>query len=63
MPYLVKLADGAWLSRGKPVTRIDNATIYPHPSAATDALKNHPDATLVPFAEVKAEWLVARNTL
>jgi hypothetical protein len=61
MPYLVKLADGTWMRRNKPVKRIDNATIYPHPSAAKVALTRYPDAKLLPFADVKDEWFAARQ--
>lgn len=61
MPYLVKLADGTWIRRGKPVKRIDNATIFPNPSAAKVALARNQGAKLIPFAEVKDAWWAARN--
>jgi hypothetical protein len=61
MSYLVKLADGQWLKRGQPTKRIDNATIFPHPSAAKTGLTRNPGATLVPFSEVRAAWHAARN--
>lgn len=61
MSYLVKLVDGTWIRRGKPVKRIDNATIVPHPSAAKAALTSNEGAKLIPFAEVKDAWWAARN--
>lgn len=61
MSYLVKLPDGTWIRRGKAVKRIDNATIFPHPSAAKVALAKNAGATLVPFAEVKDAWWAAKN--
>lgn len=62
MSYLIKLADGNWLRRGKPVARVDNATLFPHPSAAKVALKDNQGATLVPFEEVQDVWLAARKS-
>lgn len=61
MTYLVRFPDGRFCGRGKPVERISNATIYPHPSAAKKMLANNPGSVLVPFAEVKAAWWSDRN--
>lgn len=63
MPYLVKLPDGKWLRRGKAVSRIDNATIYPHPSAAALGIKRNPGAELIPLADVRDQWMAARSDL
>lgn len=57
MPYLVKLGESQWLRRGRAVTRIRNATIYAHPSAAAQAMKKFPGATMVPLADVREDWL------
>jgi hypothetical protein len=59
MAYLVKLADGAWIHRGKPVKRIDHATIFNHPSDAVVVLARNEGAKLIPFADVKNEWHAA----
>jgi len=61
MSYLVQISDGRWLYRNKPVVRIDNASIYPHPSAAKNALASNHGAKLVPFAEIEDEWHAARK--
>lgn len=63
MSYLVKLPDGAWLARGRPVTRIDLATLFPHPSAAKTMLERNPGAKLVPFEQIKDEWYAARASV
>ncbi len=63
MSYLVKFADGKWARLGKPVPRICNATIYPHPSSAKHILRTNVGAQLVPFATVKDEWLASRDAL
>ncbi len=61
MPYLVKLPDGKWLRRGRAVSRIDNATIFPHPSAAKLGLQRNPGAELIPFAAIRDQWMAARH--
>lgn len=63
MSYLVKLANGNWIYRGKPVARIDHATIYAHPSAARNVLLKNPGAVLVPLSTVRDEWHAARKAL
>lgn len=62
MPYVVKLTDGQWVRRGKPVVRLSNASIYPHPSAAKIVLAKFPGAQLIPFSDVREQWLLARQS-
>lgn len=63
MSYLIKLPDGQWLQRGKAVSRLSNASLYPHPSNAKPMLAKFPGAKLVPFEEVRDEWKQCRNAM
>lgn len=61
MPYLVKLANGGWYRRGKEVKRMENATVFPHPSAAEKALDGNKGSVLIPMSEIKKYWISARS--